>query len=191
MKRFHYVILLCLITLFQGCKSESWSAPEKTPEKELILSLGYMESTPCGESKGNVILVAQGGSGHYKFHSPQLGENHSGLFDNLSAGSYLFILSDEHGNADSLEVLVENEDGIVIESFTKSNPSFGMSDGSFRIRVKGGKPPYLYRIDDGLLQTGKVFKNLTKGVFKVSAMDSEGCVFTRSVELREKDEVIS
>ncbi len=190
MKRFLIAILLCSIPYAFGCKSESWSAPEKKPEQELKISLGFKEDTHCGEEKGTIILVAEGGSGHYKFHSPQFGENHSGLFNDLPAGSHLFILSDEHGNSDSLEVLIENLDGVVIESYTAENPTIE-EGGSIRIRVKGGEPPYVYKLDDGLLQTGKVFNNLNPGLFRITAIDSKGCEFSRTIKLKEKTSLAS
>lgn len=75
------------------------------------------------------------------------------------------------GCESSDEVLVDIDDGFVLDGEVFDVSCFGLADGRIEIFVAGGTPPYVFEMQDSIFQT-----NLPPGEYMVSVTDASGCM---------------
>jgi hypothetical protein len=75
------------------------------------------------------------------------------------------------GCESSDEVLVDIDDGFVLDGEVFDVSCFGLADGRIEIFVAGGTPPYVFEMQDSIFQT-----NLPPGEYMVSVTDAAGCM---------------
>ena len=142
-----------------------------------------------GESSGAVSLSANGGTGQLEF---SLGNetNTTGTFENLAAGIYNIIITDENDCQHSVEATVEEPDEINIEILqTQHALCSGEASGSLEVNATGGIGTYLYQINGGLNPTG-IFENLTAGTYEIQVTDANGCSNIISTEIDEPQPLV-
>ena len=89
--------------------------------------------------------------------------------------AYSLVDSQCEGKSDKIEVVVVSE---FIAQVTELNlvDCFDAKNGSIKLEVKGGKPPYQYKWSHNTGLNTNVASNLAPGVYSVEVIDQLGCV---------------
>ncbi len=152
---------------------------ELTEPEILLASINEELSTSvscAGREDGRIIINTTGGTGEYSFDwTPDVSNTFSA--ENLAAGDYSIIITDENGCTDEVSYTVEDANPIL---FTYADPNllncFG-DEFSFEIlTAEGGSGgPYSYTINFGALIPIDEPINLPAGNYTVNVFDPEGC----------------
>lgn len=99
---------------------------------------------------------------------------------NLGVGNYEVSITGDYGCEATAAMAVNELSSFEIE-FTVSNPDcFENSHGSVTVNVTGGQSPYQFSLNNGVLQAGNSFDDLTDGAYQIAVEDANGCKRTAS-----------
>ncbi|MCB0533586.1 MAG: hypothetical protein KDD14_15410, partial [Saprospiraceae bacterium] len=146
---------------------------------------------PCGQS--SVSVAAAGSSGGPGF-SVQWTASAGGTILNgaqsllVEVGSpgayYLEIMDEGNGCSAGAGLQVTEAEAISAEIVTDSVRCFGEENGAIRvIGVVGGKPPFVYALDNQNFQPESEFANLPAGIYPVFVRDANDCIFSNEIEV--------
>jgi hypothetical protein len=153
--------------------------------------------TACQSASGSITLTGVG-PGSTFLVSTNLGVTWipffpSITFNNLLAGSYSYIISDNinlytqpytaNGCTSIISVVVPSTNGNVNIAITKVNTSCNLNNGSITAVGSAGIPPYTYNINGGVYQTNNIFNGLAAGTYIVGTKDNAGCIKTESITI--------
>lgn len=150
----------------------------------VTVALGNVENLLCANNDGSAVVIVNGGAQPYtisviNWTTGEVFTNSTGIFTNLTAGSYSVFVTDNagcqpdctnlnftiSGSVNPLSIRINSSDILCA-----SNPN----DGSIRITVTGGTAPYMYNIGNGFVSSG-IFSNLPAGIYPIIVMDANGC----------------
>ncbi|MCP4440383.1 MAG: T9SS type A sorting domain-containing protein [Aureispira sp.] len=171
----------------------------------LHLAINSTNDVLCNNNDGSAVMVATGGTAPYTYQAVNwtTGEfftNQTGIFTNLTPGSYGAWVTDMNGCTPSCTGSTFDIGGNVnplVATVNAQNPrcpsnaAYGGSgttnnDGSIDIVATGGTAPYLYSIDGGMtLQTTASYANIAAGTYQVLVIDANGCSHIESVQIVE------
>ncbi len=166
-----------LVTDSQGC-TDSVEVFIDSPAPISIQET--ISSTECGANNGSVTINTSGGTGAYTYAwTPNVSSSSSA--NNLGAGLYSLVVSDENDCSESIDILIPTEGNldVLIESLTNTS-CIGVSDGTASVIVDGGFQPYTYTWSPSGGNTSTAL-GLASGTYSVLVTDSQGC--TDSVEV--------
>lgn len=159
------------------------------PLESAILSL---EDVKChGGNDGRVTVNASGGTPPYQY-SINSGSSwqSSGVFSNLTAGSYIVTIRDSSLCTDVLTVEIDEPSSSLDVSVSKTDVvCYGASDGTATASATGGTPPYNYSWNTVPVQTGASAINLPAGTYIVTVTDLNGCIDTASVTITQPEAI--
>ncbi|MDY2586523.1 HYR-like domain-containing protein, partial [Winogradskyella aquimaris] len=146
---------------------------------ELTESTVDKEDVSCnGESDGSFAINATGGSAPYLYSLDNIDfSNTTGVFSDLSAGSYTVYVKDDNGCEETIDIVI-SEPAILEVNLDESNnvDCAGIANGNFTVSAVGGTLPYLFSIDGGTTnQSSGLFENLSSGSYTVLVTDANGC----------------
>lgn len=173
------------ITVFDinGC-SETQVLTIDEPNEMSLEVINNVAEECAGSATG--LLQVQGVNGAGNFIYQMNNEtNTTGLFENLSAGDYDLLLTDDNGCELNSIITIDQESVISIESSGSTDVScFGDTNGT--INVVAGSPTggLTYELN-GVINTDGVFENLPSGVYEVVVSDANNCTETVSLEILE------
>ena len=127
-----------------------------------------------GTNTGSAIISATGGTAPYSY-SFNSNTNSSGVFNNLSAGSYSGIVTDAKGCSISVSVGITQPSLLTGAASTINVSCFGSNSGAATITANGGTSPYSYVVNGNSNSNG-IFNNLSAGSFVATVTDSKGCI---------------
>ncbi|MCH2045450.1 MAG: T9SS type A sorting domain-containing protein [Saprospiraceae bacterium] len=155
----------------------------------------------CSANDGEAIVVASGGTAPYTYQlvnwsTGQVFSNTTGIFDNLTVGTYAVWVEDANGctpsctnhtvtiggNANPLSLSVDPMDAPCPAGSTSphvADPTYG----SLSAVGTGGTAPYLYFVNGGTASTNGEFSQLTPGTYNVTVMDANGCSANETVTI--------
>ncbi len=143
---------------------------------ELTCTATVLSHVICdGGNEGSVRINVLGGVGSRTITLN--GEsNATGIFENLSAGSYTVTVADENGCVTfcDFEIVEPGELRCSIEEFENISCK-GAQDGSITVGVTGGMVPFSYSIDGINFGTSNQFNNLAPGFYIINVRDANGC----------------
>lgn len=114
----------------------------------------------------------------------------SGLFQNLTAGSYKVYARNSIGCLDSLSATL-TQPTLLVNAITKvDNLCFGDSTASINIVGSGGVSPYVYSINGSTYQNTGQFNTLRAGTYTAYVKDNHQCITTQNVTLIQPSDVI-
>ncbi len=152
----------------------------------LPINLDNLILTPInctGATDGSVILNGSGGRGSYVYYlRPGIQFNRSGIFKNLSAGSYNLTIEDvAKCSFDTMINMFENNPMDIF--ITKRNLGcYGTGyEGEAEAIIKGGAPPYSYEWSTNPRQFSARASGLRFGYYSVNITDANGCIETDTV----------
>ncbi|WMN06014.1 T9SS type A sorting domain-containing protein [Marivirga arenosa] len=153
------------------------------------LEVESIKMSSCGNSNGEIRLT-EIPKLNYIWSSFELGSTH--IADSLSAGNYwVYGENQDLCRTDTLFFTLDNVDSdIVIQTQSIVSTSCPNSnDGSIKINVSGGLPPYTYLWDDNGEQTQAEAVNLKAGNYTVLVTDANECATSKTFNLQSQNPV--
>ncbi len=170
-------------TLANGCRIDC------SEEKDDVLCKGA--------STGSITVSANGGTLPYEVKLYKLDDPVSPyriasgldtnpievLFDNLPAGSYSYLVTDDSGISECTNnepiLISEPLDDLSLDLSSDPENCEGTNSGSVEVIFSGGTPPYDISIDGNAAivdaTSPYTFPNLGTGIHSVSIVDANGC----------------
>ncbi len=166
------------VTDANNCQKE---ASANIQENDLAsLELAQVGVSCEGEDDGSISIEATGGAGGFTFvwSGPNGYTATTPTPSNLYAGIYHVTATDAIGCAitDSIEVTSEN--ALTADFMLQDVSCFGEMDGRITVLPIGGTPPYQLSLDSVNFSGSTVFYNLGLGLYDLTMIDANGCVFT-------------
>ena len=174
-----------------GCSD---SIEVELTEPEIIQFSGIQSDylgfgTSCnGSSDGFIYTMVSGGAGNYTYNWSN-GETTEHI-DNINAGIYSAIVTDENGCSASIEIEITEPEEIIITEIHSNYTGYGVScneaaDGFIDVTVTGGTGSYSYNWDNGA--TTEDLTDLVAGIYSLIATDENGCSTSIEIEITETD----
>lgn len=178
-------IYMLTITDSVGCTGVLTDALGEPDEIEVTESV---EEVHCfGESNGRISLDPDGGTGDFTY-SWSNGEDISGI-ENLSVGSYTYIILDENNCVVNNTITIGQPDLLEVHAIVVNHVSCGLvSDGQAIIMATGGTGTPHAEWDDGT--ESETVTNLEEGVYFVTITDNNECVAIDSVLIEQEENPI-
>jgi hypothetical protein len=133
-----------------------------------------------GFSNGNVTTNPSGGIPPYGFLWS--GGYTTPTVSNLAAGIYYLTLSDSKACSVLDSVTINEPQAITLVDEITNNPDSGQNNGSIKIIIEGGTPPYNINWSP-ISGNADSLVNLGPGTFQVSITDAKGCLKIASYTL--------
>lgn len=150
-------------------------------------------NSTCGNSNGNILAIASGGSGNgYQYSIDGSNWSGTGSFTNLVDSTYLVIIQDGSGCSKLFNATITDANGPVIQTVNKTNVSCnGGNDGSITITsVTGGSGTLMYSVNGSPWQSSASFTGLTSGSHTVVVRDGLGCSGSANVTITSPSAII-
>jgi hypothetical protein len=162
----------------------------------------------CGPS-GRITASAQNGLAPYRYtllrDLQQVGSSQQtpAVFSDLNAGSYALIIEDGAGcRLERSIILTDGANTLALRVLAKTDPTCASpipvdgppvpyQNGSIRVEVNGGTPPYVYEIDPpiGINNNNGTFSGLEAGLYEITVTDQGGCSRTLEVVLSPRENI--
>lgn len=137
-----------------------------------------------GEATGAITIDVVGGRPietslgvfdyNYSWTGPNGFTSASQNISNLFAGTYNLTVTDKSGCTDTLEVVLNQSDEIIIDYTTTEITCYGDNNASITINnISGGNPPYTVAWSN--LGSGMVQNNLSAGTYIITVTDDTNC----------------
>ncbi|MBW6489676.1 MAG: gliding motility-associated C-terminal domain-containing protein [Lentimicrobium sp.] len=137
----------------------------------LLADIEFTPASCYGTSDGSVTFTASGGTEPYTYNLDG-NTNDTGLFEDLAAGTYTYIISDDAGCEITDEITIDEPEAILATVTTTDVDCYGAANGIIEItNPVGGSGNYEYRINGGAWQTETTFSDLAPGTYVVEARD--------------------
>jgi len=175
------LIFWAIVLLVNACTYEVLPEIEEcsTPP---VLNVINVEGANCGQSNGNIQVVASAGAGEYSYSIDGTVFQQESVFTDLPTGTYTITVRDANNCTGTADTIVQNIDGLNITT-TATGAGCNTSDGTITINPVGGEAPYQFSIDENGFQTSNRFENLASGTHKVTAKDASGCEVIQDVTI--------
>ncbi|MBU6325175.1 MAG: T9SS type A sorting domain-containing protein, partial [Bacteroidetes bacterium] len=159
-----------------GCRD---TASATVGQPSIISATSNTTNSTCGNNNGSMLVAGSGGSGSgYQYSLNGTTWNSTGIFNNLSAGTYYVIVKDGAGCQIIHDVTVKDANGPSITGISKTNVTCnGGTDGSITVNsTSGGSGTLMFSIDGSNWYNSGKFTGLTAGTYTVSVKDANGCI---------------
>ena len=141
-----------------------------------------------GENNGSLQVSASGGVEDFEF-SNGTETNNTGIFNNLTSGTYQVIVTDGNNCQTSIEVIIDEPTELIANiSSQQSVVCFGENNGSVSLASNGGVGTITYTLNGVSNSTGE-FSNLEGGNYVIGLVDENGCETTVEFEIDEPAEL--
>lgn len=177
------------------------------PCDSIDMNIVSTNDVTCSSNDGQATILATNGVAPYNYQlvnwtTGAFFNNTSGIFNNLTPGSYGAWVADANGctpacsghtfviggNGIPVTVTAVGED-VNCPSNSLNTANAGNNDGSVIVTAGGGTAPYLYSIDGTNFQSSGVFGNLGVGTYTTIVMDANGCSASATATVGEPDPI--
>lgn len=156
-------------------------------------ALSFTTNAPScpGETNGSISVNTNFGTSPYTYEWTSGGQTVGTAEDlnNIGAGTYVLEATDAGGQTESIEVIVNDPEGVEIISSNITDASEGMSDGAIALTITGGATPLRFNWSNG--GTTRDIAGLSSGAYTVTITDANGCVLEQSFSVGGGDLSIS
>ena len=151
-------------------------------EPAVLMSTYTAQNISCfGAADAQIVASVTGGNGGYTFELNS-SANASGVFDNLTAGSYTLGVSDANGcTAPNQSIQLTEPTALNLTITATYATSATAFDGMASASVTGGTAPYQYLWSDPNNQTESLAVYLIEGWYTVVVTDANGCSIQDSI----------
>jgi len=155
-----------------------------TEPEPLVTELTVVNET-CVGSNGQIVFNTSGGTQPYSYSTNGMPFVSASTVNNLTGGSYDYIVMDFNGCTDTGTVVLESNQGPTILNITTVEPTCPLdSNGSIVLDAITQSGPIQYSIDNGnTVFALDSFPNLPSGTYDIVLTDGDGCVTSSSVVL--------
>ena len=134
-----------------------------------------------GNASGKISIAGAGGSGAYTYTLNNLPGQPSGVFDNLTAGTYLLSVSDANACTARQSITLQQPALLQLSKQVQQPGCSDASNGSIALTLSGGVTPYTYSWSNGA--GSSTLSKLGGGLYKVTVTDANGCWLKDSTQL--------
>lgn len=170
-----------IVTDSLGC-TDTMSVLLSQPPQLIVQNLNVTQISCNGFNDGQVQCISNGGSGTISYTlNPGGVVNTSGIFTNLSPGTYSIDLKDINNcSTTSNAFTIINPPALSINSTTITQISCnGFNNGSIQINGSGGTGQLNYTLNPGgVINQSGLFSNLAPGDYTISISDQNTCTIT-------------
>jgi gliding motility-associated-like protein len=150
----------------------------------LNASIASQTAVSCfGGNNASLTVTAINGTNPYNFNLGST-NNSTGIFNNLSAGSYNVIVSDQNGCSYTQPVTIIQPTAALSSAIANQTnvTCFGGNNGTVAITASNGTAPYTYQMGAITNSTGQ-FNTLASGAFTVLITDNNSCTVNQNVTI--------
>lgn len=142
-----------------------------------IISNTSITNANCGQANGSAAITAQAQNPTYQWTGNPSTTNTA---NNLSAGSYTVLVTDQNGcTVDSLlTVALNNGPAINLDSVTEEH--CGTQDGSITLNITGGQQPYSYVWQEIAGLDAPIATNLSAQNYTIVVTDAASCTVSQT-----------
>lgn len=153
------------------------------PQPPPITATVMVVNAKCvGSRDGQLVAVAAGGVGDYRYALQGTPPQESNAFYGLKADStYTLIVSDKNNCVLYKPVYIGQPAPFSITITPIPTRCTGSADGTISISATGGLSPYQYQLGNGAFQSGTQFTGLSATSYEITVMDANGCKGKQSV----------
>ncbi|MCK5105113.1 MAG: SprB repeat-containing protein, partial [Cyclobacteriaceae bacterium] len=148
-------------------------------QSELIVSINKTDPSCNNISGGSIELIVNEGTAPYEI-SWNTGQTEF-ILQNLTAGSYSYVITDASGKQVEGEVILENPALFNINATLTHPDCQGANSGSIDIGIEGGIAPYTFLWSNG--SSNQNLTNLYAGTYNVQVTDASGCSAEKTITL--------
>jgi len=130
----------------------------------------------CGQNNGSVTITASGGNPPYIFAIGEPAVVTTNTIENLEAGNYIIIITDNVKCSISKTISVASKGGFQATALVTPS-GCKTANGAISVQPVNGVSPYTYKIGS-TSQTDATFNNLASGQHEVLITDATGCDFS-------------
>ncbi len=135
---------------------------------------------------GSITASASGGVAPYSYSIGGGVWQNTGVFNNLSAGTYTVFITDAVGCQSDTTVTINTLPGIGISATAVTNADCnGAATGSVTIAGIGGTTPYTFAQGAGAFQNSGVFAGLAAGTYTFRVKDANDCEKDTTITITE------
>lgn len=152
-----------------------------------ILNTPNTTNVSCfGGSDGSITLSSTGGTGliQYSINGGSTFQT-SGVFSNVSAGTYIVVVKDNATCMDIAIVVISQGSSLLLTASSIPVICNGESNGQINVVSSGGTGSHSYSINGIDYQSGTNFSGLAAGNYTVYAKDITSCIMTKTVSVTE------
>ncbi|HRH99727.1 MAG TPA: gliding motility-associated C-terminal domain-containing protein [Saprospiraceae bacterium] len=180
--------ILTVRDVFGNQRISTFVIDEPTPLRVFgnIDQFGIYQIRCNGEANGKIDLTTSGGTPRYNYSwdNGSISED----LNKLKAGTYSVIITDASSCSEILQFELK-EPPPILSDLMVVNPICEVSN-SGRISVltpSGGIPPYLYSVNNKPYNSTVLLDSLTAGFYTIQVKDSLGCIWAKTVELKDPE----
>lgn len=183
-KKFFFVLIVIVNCIsWLSCEYETIPGPVICEDNPVVLELVSVEDSNCELTDGSIEVLASGGAGNYRFKLGNHEEQSAPVFGDLAAGVYEILVADENNCTATLQVTVQNKNGLNI-TFETTDAGCNTSNGSIQITPVGGAAPYQFKIGDAAFTSNNTFEGLSRGEYTVVVNDASGCEVSQAIKVK-------
>jgi len=179
------------VTITDGDGCDAISSVEITePSAIAIDSAGITNAGCSGESNGEIIIYASGGTGALEYSLNGGTFSPVNTFSGLAAGADTITIQDENGCTKDTIITISESSAITITSGSHTDLNcYNDNSGTIDITADGGTPPLNYNIGSGDQLTGS-FTGLSANTYTVTITDDYGCTKDTTITVTEPEQII-
>ncbi len=181
-----------------GCTAiDTVIVTEPTP---VTITQGTVIDVNCGNgATGALQVLASGGTPGYRYDISLAGQgqNTTGIFTNLSAGTYTITATDANDCASTINVTIGSATPIVITLSAENITCSGSEDGLVTALVSGGTPStsglgytFNWNGPNGSITALDTLFNTGPGRYSLTVQDAAGCIDTASIVVLEPQPIV-
>ncbi len=154
----------------------------------LKIDFDSIQNVVCnGDKSGSVKANFSGGTAPYSYSWNTAPITTDAYLKNVPAGSYVFHLIDTNACFLRDTITLTQQDTILTTADISDVTCAGLSNGSIRLQVKGGTPPFTYKWShDSTLNFPDAF-DLKAGRYNLTLTDAYSCTQSYIFDVREPD----
>jgi len=170
----------CIITDAMGCETNA-NATVVNNSGDLSLNNSIVTNEQCGAADGSIQLVVSGTATPITYLWSNGATTQS--IDNLTAGTYSCIITDNNGcSVSSNQYTINNTSSTIsVTDINVTNETCGATNGAIDLTISGGDAPITFAWSNGA--TTEDLTNLSAGIYNYTITDNSGCAINGSVEV--------
>ncbi|MEM9525237.1 MAG: proprotein convertase P-domain-containing protein, partial [Bacteroidota bacterium] len=165
------------ITDNSGCTLDTLLRISQPPE--LVPNLDKVDVACFGDINGSITAIGTGGAGSYQY-AWSTGSNQNQIVG-LAAGDYSLSLSDANGCETITSIPILEPAPITISAVGDPALCEGEATGVVTVTGGGGRPPFVYSLENRGFSRNNVFVGLPAEEYSVFVRDSAGCQISTNV----------
>lgn len=174
-----------------GCHMEQEIQLRRTPT--LTTQLQLLNEPSCADSQTAAFkLFIQGGEAPYTFDwykdDKWMGDDSILQKTAMGAGTYKIFIRDANGIASCDSLRVHEPERISVMAETEDATAWTVANGSIRLNISGGIPPYRIFWSNGAQTTS--IEHLKRGLYKADIYDSMHCRTSASYRVNSPDSLM-